>query len=164
MELLVILLCGLVYLATTSALGKGNFWAAGCLDLLFRNNNLANVGDATGLRGSSTAGSLYVSLHTADPGAAGSQNTSEASYTGYARVAIARSSGGWTLTGETITPAATIVFGACTAGTNTITHFAIGTASSGAGNLLYSGTVTPNIAVAAGITPELTTASTVIES
>lgn len=66
------------------------------LKLLFQNTTWANIGDATGLVGSGTAGSFYVSLHTADP-SAGNQTTSETSYTGYTRVAVARSSGGWTV-------------------------------------------------------------------
>jgi hypothetical protein len=65
--------------------------------LLFNNSNWANLGDATGVRGSTTAGSLYISLHTADPGEAGNQSTSEATATGYARQPVARSSAGFTV-------------------------------------------------------------------
>lgn len=144
-------------------MSKSDAWENALLQLLFQNNNAANIGDATGLRGSSTAGSLYVSLHTADPGEAGSQTTSETSYTGYARVAVARSSSGWTVTNNSVSPASIVTFGACTAGTATITHFGIGTASSGTGVLLYSGTVTPNISVSSGVTPQLTTSSAVTE-
>lgn len=131
--------------------------------LLFNNTNFANVGDATGLRGSSTAGSLYITLHTADPGETGTQTTNETAYTSYARVAIARSGSGFTVTTNSVSPAADVSFPACTGSTSTITHFGIGTASSGTGILLYSGTVTPNIAVATGVTPIVTAASTVIE-
>ncbi len=133
------------------------------LELLFKNTNAANIGDATGLRGSSTAGSFYISLHTADPGEAGDQTTSETSYTGYARKGVARSGSGWTVTGNSVSPASAISFDPCTGGTATITHFGIGTASSGTGVLLYKGTVTPNISVSSGVTPQLTTASTVTE-
>ncbi len=121
--------------------------------LLYNNTNFANVGDATGLRGSTTAGSLYASLHTADPGEAGAQNTSEATYTGYARVAIARSNVGFTVTGSSVANAAIVNFPACSAGSNTITYFGIGTAASGAGVLLFSGALTASLAVSAGITP-----------
>jgi hypothetical protein len=110
--------------------------------LLFNNTNIANMGDATGVRGSTAAGSLYISLHTADPGEAGVQNTSETSYTGYARVAAARSSAGWTVSGTAPTQvvnAATITFGTSTVGTPTITHFGVGLESSGATRLLASG-------------------------
>lgn len=125
----------------------------GLLELIFKNTNFANVGDATGLRGSSTAGSFYVSLHTADPGEAGSQTTNEATFTSYARVAVARSGSGWTVSGATVTNAAQIQFPQCTGGTNTITHFGIGTDSSGAGTLLMKGALTSSLAVSNGITP-----------
>ena len=144
-------------------MSKSNSWENWLLLLLFNNTNFANVGDATGLRGSSTAGSFYVSLHTADPGEAGDQTTNETSYTSYARVAVARSGAGFTVTNNSVSPAASIDFPACTGGTATITHFGIGTASAGAGVLLYKGTVTANISVSSGVTPQLTTASTVTE-
>ncbi|ANL84685.1 phage tail fiber protein [Rhizobium phaseoli] len=141
-------------------MSKGNTYENDLLKLIFNATAIANIADNAG---SSPLTSLYVSLHTADPGEAGDQTTSEATYTSYARVAVARTSGGFTVTGNSVSPAADIVFPAATAGTNTITHFAIGTASSGAGKLLYSGTVTPNISVSSGVTPRLTTASTVTE-
>lgn len=144
-------------------MSKSNACETAWLSLLFQNTNAANVGDATGLRGSSTPGSLYVSLHTSDPGEAGSQTTSEAAYGSYARVAVARSGAGWTVSNDTVTPAATISFPACTSGSETITYFGVGTASSGAGTLLYSGAVSPTLAVSSGVTPQLTTATSVTE-
>ena len=144
-------------------MSKSNDLENQLLLLIFNNTNISLVGDATGLRGSTTAGSLFVSLHTADPGEAGTQSTSEATYTSYARVAVARSGSGWTVTGNSVSPAAAISFPACTGGTNTITHFGIGTDSSGAGKLLYKGTVSPNIAVSSGVTPQLTTATAISE-
>jgi len=131
------------------------------LELLFKNTDFANVGDAAGLQNSAAAGSLYVSLHTADPGEAGSQTTSEATYTSYARVAIARSGAGWTVTANAVVPAATITFPTSTGGTNTITHFGIGTDAAGAGTLLVKGAVTPNISVVTGVTPKLAASSSV---
>lgn len=123
------------------------------LKLLFNNTTWANVGDATGLVGSTAAGSFYISLHTADPGETGDQSTSEATYTGYARVAVARTSGGWTISTNTVSNTAAINFGACTAGSNTITHFAIGRASSGTGEIIISGALSASLAVSSGITP-----------
>ena len=140
-------------------MSKTNAFENSLLLLVFNNTNIANVGDATGLRGSSAAGNLHVSLHTSDPGEGGSQTTNETSYTSYARIAVARSGAGWTVTGNSVSPAANIDFPACTGGTATITHFGIGTDSSGAGTLLYKGTVTPNISVSSGVTPRLTTAT-----
>lgn len=121
--------------------------------LYFNNTAHANVGDASGLQPSGTAGSLYVSLHTSDPGEGGSQTTNEANYTSYARVAVARSGAGWTVSSANASNAAAVTFPTCTGSSNTITHFGIGTASSGAGVLLFSGTVTPNLAVSTGIAP-----------
>ena len=97
---------------------------------------------------------LYVSLHTADPGEAGNQTTSEATYTGYGRVTVARTSGGFTVSGATVSNTAAITFGQCTAGSNTITHFAVGTASTSTGQILYSGALTSSVAVSANITPQ----------
>jgi hypothetical protein len=102
------------------------------------------VGDATGLRGSSAAGSLYFSLHTADPGEAGTQTTSEAAYTSYARVAVARSGSGFTVTANAVATAADVSFPPGTGGSGTATHFGIGTAASGAGVLLYKGAISPD--------------------
>ena len=144
-------------------MSKTNSWENGLLLLLFNNTNFANVGDATGLRGSSTAGSFYVSLHTADPAEGGDQTTNETSYTSYARVAVARSGSGFTVSSNSVSPAANVDFPACTGGTAIITHFGIGTSLSGAGVLLYKGAVTPNISVSTGVTPRLTTATAITE-
>lgn len=124
--------------------------------LLFNNTNWANVGDATGVRGSTTAGSFYITLHTADPGETGSQTTSEATYTGNNRVAVARSGAGWTVSGTAPTQAANtaaITFAACSGGSNTITHFSVGRDAAGAGEILWSGALTSSLAVSSGITP-----------
>ena len=126
---------------------------ASLIALLFNNTNFANVGDATGLRGSSTAGSFYISLHTSDP-SGGNQSTSESAYTGYARIPVARTSGGFTCSGENVSNAAAVIFAACTAGTETITHFGIGSASSGAGNLMASAPLDSTLAVYATIQPQ----------
>jgi hypothetical protein len=139
---------------------KTDSWENALLLLLFNNANAANIGDATGLRASTTAGQLFLSLHTADPGEAGAQNTSEASYTGYARVGINRASGagGFTVTGNSVSPATQPTsFGACTAGTATATHFGIGTASTGAGVLLYKGALSASISISSGVTPQIST-------
>lgn len=144
-------------------MSKTNSWETGLLQLLFENSNFANVGDATGLRGSSTAGSLYFSLHTADPGEAGDQTTNEVTYTSYARVAVARSSSGWTVTGNAVAVDANVTFPAGTGGSGTATHWGLGTASSGAGVLLYKGAISPNIVCGNGVTPQLTAGTAVTE-
>src|SRR5687768_5449652 len=145
-------------------MSKSNTFENDLLLLLFNNTNIANIGDATGVRGSSGAGSLYLSLHTSDPGEAGDQTTNEIAYTGYARQAVARSGSGFTVSGASVTLAANVDFPEMTGGAGgTVTHFAVGSASSGAGKILYKGTVSPNIAVASGVTPRLKTATSVTE-
>lgn len=142
-------------------MGKGNNWSNDILGLLFNATTVANIAiNAT----SSPLTQLFVSLHTANPGAGGSQTTSEAAYTSYARVAVNRNSGGWTITSTSCSPTANITFPAATGGSETETFFGIGTAISGTGVLLYSGAISPTIVVSSGVTPILTTASTVVES
>jgi hypothetical protein len=121
--------------------------------LLFNNDPITLIGDASGILGSSVDGSLYVSLHTADPGEAGDQSTNEATYTSYARVAVARSPAGWTVTGNASENTAEVAFPACTGGSNTITHFGIGASSSGSGKLICKGALGASVAVSSGITP-----------
>src|ERR1044072_8420114 len=117
------------------------------LNLFFLNTDWANVGDAAGLQNSAAAGAFYISLHTADPGETGTQTTSEANYTGYARVAVARTSGGFTVSGNNASNTAAVTFGACTAGSSTVTYFGIGSDSTGTRNLFVSGALTRSPAV-----------------
>ena len=127
---------------------------AALLDLLFLNVDWADIGDAAGLQNSATAGSFYISLHSADPGEAGNQSTNEISYTGYARVGVARTAGGWTRTTSTIANTALVQFGQCTGGTATATHFGIGTDSTGTGNLLLKGALNASLSISNGIQPQ----------
>lgn len=111
---------------------------------------------------SSPQTNIHCALHTADPADAGTMTTSEAAYTSYARVNVARTSGGWTVTGGSVSPVASIGFPASGASGTTITHFSTGKTGGGATAILFSGTVTPNIAIgAAGVTPSLTTATAI---
>lgn len=141
-------------------MSKGNTFENDWLKLVFNATAIANLADNAA---TAPLTSLYVALHTADPGEAGDQTTSEAAYTSYARVAVARTTGGWTVTNNSVSPAADISFPAGTGGTGTATHFSVGVAASGASKILYKGTVTPNIVMGSGVTPKLTTASTVTE-
>lgn len=146
-------------------MAKSTTYANSLLLLVFNATLFANVAiNAT----SSPITSIFASLHTADPGTAGDQTTNEmttGAYTGYARVGVARTSGGWTVTTNVASPVAAITFPAGTGGTGaTATHFALGSVTSGAGVRFYSGTVTPNIVCGNGVTPSLSTASTVTET
>lgn len=131
------------------------------LKLLFNATAWANLADNAA---SSPLTQLFVALHTSDPGEAGNQTTNEIAYTGYARVAVNRNSGGWTVTGNSVSPVAAITFGQMTAGAGgTATFASIGTLVSGAGVILYSGALSPTIAVTNGVTPQIGTASTITE-
>lgn len=134
----------------------GNTSQTALVDLIFQNTAMANIGTVAGLQPSSSAGSLFISLHTADPAVTGTQTTSEAAYTSYARVAIARTSGGWTVTGNQpciAENAAACTFPAATGGSETETFFMIGTLTSGAGQQVIRAALSSSLAVSTGITP-----------
>lgn len=140
-------------------MSKSNTWESDLLLLVFNNITAANIGDSTGLVGSATPGVLYVSLHTADPGEAGNQSTSESAYTSYARVSVARTSAQWAVSGTSptqVTNVNTITFIKCTGGTESITHVGIGTSASGSGKLLYSGQLASPLSVSNNISPFFT--------
>lgn len=145
-------------------MSKSNTFENELLLLIFNNTDIANIGDAAGIQNSAAAGSLYLALHTADPGEAGTQATNEISYTGYARVAVARSGAGFTVTGSQVTLAANQDFGKMTGGAGgTVTHFSVGKEISGATAYLYKGTVSPTIIVANGSIPRLETGTNINE-
>jgi len=132
------------------------------LKLIFNGTAISLVADNALLTPSTN---LYVSLHSADP-TGGTQGTNETTgYTGYARVAVARTSSGWTV-GSTavnvVAPAINVDFPQMTAGTSyTATYAAIGLSSnSTSGKIIASGAITPSIAIQTNVIPRLTTAST----
>jgi hypothetical protein len=102
-----------------------------------------------------------VALHTADPTDTGTMSTSEANYTSYARASVARTTGGWTVTANSASPVTAISFPAGTGGSGTVTHFSTGKLGGGASDIFLSGTVTPNIVTGNGVTPQLTTSTTI---
>lgn len=104
---------------------------------------------------------IALALHTADPGDAGTMSTSETTYTSYARAAVNRNSGGWTVTANSVSPVANIDFATGTGGAGTISYFSTGKTGGGAAAILFSGTVTPNITAGNGVTPRLTTATAI---
>lgn len=143
---------------------KGTTFDNDLMKLIFNATAIGNLADNAAI---SPNTAVYLSLHTADPTAGNTQSSSEATYTGYTRVSIYRdtvNSPRFTVSGNTATLNQTVSFPACTAGTNTITYFAVGTASSGTGKILYTGPVSPSISVASGVTPQLTTSTTISES
>lgn len=128
------------------------------LALIFNATAWGNYADNAA---SSPQTNIHVGLHTADPGDAGAMSTSEAAYTSYARVNVARTSGGWTVTGGSVSPVASITFPQGTGGSGTVSHLSTGKTGGGAAAILWSGTVTPNIVTGNLITPSLTTATTI---
>lgn len=147
-------------------MSKSNTFENDLLLLVFNNTAITLIGDASGLQPSATAGSLYVSLHTSDPGEAGSQTTNEvdsvAAYTTYARQAVARSGSGWTVSTNSVKNAALVQFPTCSGTGATLTHFGVGTAVSGAGKLLYSGTLSSPLNVDNLIQPQFAAESLVV--
>lgn len=143
------------------AAGKGDTFENDLLKLIFNATAIANIADNAA---TSPLTNLYVSMHTADPADAGVQNTSEAAYTGYARVSVARTSGGWTVSGNSVSPVANVDFGECTAscGSN-LTHWCVGVASSGATKNLYCGALSTAITMSVGTIPRLKTTTTITE-
>lgn len=134
----------------------GNTFENDLLKLIFNAVAIANIADNAGV---SPLTELYVSLHTADPGEAGDQTTSEVAYSGYARQAVPRDGTGWVVSANSVSPANAIDFPEIPSGTGTITHAAVGTAVSGTGKILAKGAISPNITIAAGTIPRVKTDS-----
>lgn len=103
------------------------------------------------------ATNLDIHLHTADPGEAGASTASEATYTSYAVVTVARSTAGWTVSGNTVTNDSLIQFPQCTGGTNTITHVSITPNASTV--ILFSGALSSSLSVSSGIQPQFAASS-----
>lgn len=144
------------------ATGKGNTFINDYLKLLLNATAIANIADNAS---SSPLANLYLSLSTGTLSATSDQLTTEAAYTSYARVAVARTTGGFTAaSAQSSALVATASFPAATGGSETETYAMLGTASSGAGKNLYWGSISPTLAVSNGVTPQLTTASTVSET
>jgi hypothetical protein len=141
-------------------MSKGNTFENDFLKLIFHGTPIANIADNAA---SAPLTDLQVALHTGDPGEAGDQTTNECAYGGYARVTRARSAVGWTITNNSVSPAANIDFPIATSGSEQATYYSVGVAASGASKILWKGPVAPLIAIALNVIPRLTTASTVTE-
>jgi hypothetical protein len=129
------------------------------LKLLFNNDDWTDIGDASGIQGSAAPGSFLVSLHTATPGEGGDQDTNEASYTGYARVAKARSSAQWAVASggddiQVVSNNTALTFAVASSSGQVITHAGIGAATSGAGYLYMIASLTSPYTVTSGNPPE----------
>jgi hypothetical protein len=131
-----------------------NAFETSLLGLIITNADAANVGDATGLRGSTTAGVFWISLTvTPGHGDAGDQTTNETAYTNYARQDEARNTTQWTVTGATADNDNAIGFPTCGASGATLFGFGLGSNQTTAGNLFLYGDLTATLAVSNGVTP-----------
>jgi hypothetical protein len=147
-------------------MSKSDAFENALLLMVFQNADIANIGDAGGLQNSTGVGSLYISLHTADPGETGTSITNEVAYTSYARVAVARTAGGFTVSTNQVSLVADAVFPAGTGGAGTATWWGIcgGVSTTPASNiLLYKGQISPSIVCGNGVTPRLTAGLMVTE-
>lgn len=128
------------------------------LNLIFRATAWGNYADNAA---TAPETNIHNALATADPLDAGTMSTSEIAYTSYARVNVGRATGFSASSGGSTSPAANIDFPAGTGGSGTATHWSTGKTGGGATAILWTGTVTPNIVTGNGVTPRLTTASTI---
>lgn len=133
---------------------KSNQFEEDLLRLIFHGTTI------TGLARNDTSPitSLYISLHTASPTEGGTQSSSECAHGSYARVAVARTAGGWTIVEDPsgtweARNASLVQFPTCTSGSETATHAGIGTDASGAGKLLYHTTLTNPLPISTGTAP-----------
>jgi hypothetical protein len=121
-------------------MSMSNTFETELLTTIFQNADLPLIGDAAGLQNSAADGSLYVAWHTADPGEAGTQTTSECAYTGYGRIAVTRTSTtGWTVASNAVSNTSAVTGNQNTGSTETARFWSIGTASTGTGKILYRG-------------------------
>jgi hypothetical protein len=141
--------------------GKGATFDNDLLLLILNGVGIGGIADNTA---TSPLTQLYMSLHTADPGATGGQSTSEAAYTGYARQTVPRTSSGFTVASGQATLTASVNFPTATGGSETETWAAVGTFATGAGKILYRGPITPSLSVTTGVAPQLTTGTTITEA
>jgi hypothetical protein len=143
-------------------MSKSDTFENDIVKLIFLASAIANIADNAA---SAPLTNLWVSLHTADPGEAGTQATSETAYQGYGRTAVARGAAGWTVTNNSVSPVATVAFPACTStpATTTMAFAAVGISSTGATKYLYSGAISPVIVVTNGTTPQILPTSTITE-
>jgi len=145
--------------------GKNDAFEYAWLVHIFNGTAISNINTTGGTT------QLWMGLHTADPGDAGS-TASEGGYAAYARVATERAvSGGWTVTSGTsatvasASPTAAITFAqVATTTTGTFSYFSVYPSSSSVGSAaLYSGAISPVINFSQNVTPSITTGSSITE-
>lgn len=142
-------------------MSKGDVFENDLLKLIFNGGTIATIAQNAS---TSAATAFFFALHTADPGEAGNQSTSEISYTSYARASVSRTSAAFLVSANTVGLAANLDFAASTGGaTTTAAFFSVGTDLSGTGKILYKGTLTPNITISNGVTPRILSGTIITE-
>ena len=103
---------------------KSSTFENSLLKLIYNNVAIPNIGDSSGLQPSAADGNLYIRLFTT---ATVNDDTvgTEASYTGYSMITIARTSAGFTIVNSTVSNTALIQFGECTANPETLRYFGV---------------------------------------
>jgi hypothetical protein len=116
-------------------MSKSNASENAVLQLIFHGVAITGIAQNHG-----TPSDLYIALHTADPGEAGTMATNEVSTVaavGYARKQLARNSGNFTISGGVVSLAADVYFNTITGGSQPkINAWSIGPSS---GVILYYG-------------------------
>ena len=135
----------------------GTAFANDLAKLLFNGTAIANITDnAT----SSPLTNYQLALHTASPGS-GDQTANESTDPAYARKAVARNSGGLTVTDNVINLTSTLTFNEESGADVTYTHVSVGIAASGASMILVYGELSTPIHGGAGKIPQLKTTTTI---
>jgi len=145
-------------------MSKSAFLSQSFLELVF--NGTAEAGlfqnAATGAKTK-----YYIALHSSDPGEAGNMSSNEVAYGAYSRQSLVRNATNFPVATDAtadykVNLGTAVDFPQATSGTVTATHFSVGT-DTGASQILYSGTITPNISISTGVTPRLTTGTKITE-
>lgn len=123
------------------------------VNLILRAVAWANVADNAA---ASPFTQVYVAYHTGNLTAGtNSQAENETAYTNYVRVAVARTTGGWSAaSGGASSNAATISHAQCGVTGATLSHVSLGPGASGATAVWWYGALNSSLAVANGITPQ----------
>jgi hypothetical protein len=138
---------------------KSTTFANDILNLIYRAVAIADLAENDS---SSPAATIYARLHTGAIAAGDPGNQNEATYGGYAALAITRGAGFNAAFGGSLSNAALAQFAECTSGSNTITHVSLNKASSGAGSCLHSGALAASRTVSAGIQPQFAASGLVV--
>lgn len=142
-------------------MSKSNALETDVLRLLFNGVAIPNLAENASVAPATT---LYLALHTSNPGETGSQDSGEVNYPEYQRVAVARNETGWIVTGSSVSPTNAIEFPEQLTGTASVaSHASIGMTASGAGKILYYGALSPTIACNVGVVPRIRPTSTITE-